>query len=448
MVDGMPTSTPTREATPLSPRPGTARARATWLWPAVFWAGAGAVLAPWALNSASEFTTDPVTGIGRVAGLLAGYLIAVQLILMSRLVDGHRVPAWHRRIGGAVFAFLMAHMVFITVGYAAGGSVVDQTVGFIESYPWLLAAYAGTALLVMIGLTSIRAVKRRMKYETWYYVHLYAYLGAALAFAHTITVSADITGVARLLWVALYGAALALAVWGRIVRPLRLTLRHGFRVSHVVPETADVTSVHIGARRMRGFPAKPGQFFRFRFLTRDGWWQAHPFSLSAAPGPHGLRVTVKALGDHTRALRDLPVGTRVLVEGPYGDFTADSRVNDKVLMIAAGIGITPIRALLEEMPSGTVVLYRARSEQEIVLREELDELASLRGAHVLYVLGGHRDPNALAAFTSSGLKRLVPDIETRDVFLCGPPGLVQHLRGELRKAGVHDRHVHLDPFEL
>lgn len=423
------------------------RVRPVRWWIGAFWVGAAAVLVPWALGSAPEFLDDPITGIGRVAGLIAGYLIAVQLILMSG--RARHSAAWHRWIGGTVFVFLVAHLVFITVGYAAGVSVVDQTWSFIRSYPWLLAAYAAFALFVAIGLSSIRAVKRRLRYETWYHLHLYAYLAAALAFLHQITVSADLTGLTSWLWITLYGTAFGLALWGRLLRPLRLTLRHRFVVSRVVWEAPGVTSIHLAGRRLRSLDAKPGQFFRFRFLTRRGWWQAHPFSLSAAPSGEGLRITVKALGDHTGDLQSIHAGTRVIVEGPYGDFTADSRVNDKVLLVAAGIGITPIRALLEGLPAGpdrAVVVYRARSEEEIVFGEELAELAFQRGAQLIYVLGDDRDARARQALTPDGLRALVPDVAERDAYLCGPPGLVQHLRGALGRLGV--AHIHLDPFEL
>ncbi|WP_203976354.1 ferredoxin reductase family protein [Planotetraspora silvatica] len=443
-------------------RAGTARASTTWLWPAIFWLGAAAALVPWAVHSGGRFAADPLVGTGRLAGMLAGYLIAVQLILMSRVLDTRLISVWHRRLGAAVFAFITAHIVFSTVGHAAGRSLADQTMRFVYDYPWLLAAYVGTALIVMIGLTSIRAIKRRMRYETWYYLHLYAYLGTALAFAHTIMISTDIKGIARVSWIVLYGTALTLAVWRRIVRPARLVARHGFRVSDVVRETPDVTSIHIGGRRMREFQVQPGQFLWLRFLTRSDWGQAHPFSLSAAPDGRRLRVTVKALGDHTRGLQEVRVGTRVVVEGPYGSFTAGARVNKDVLMIAAGIGITPIRALLEEMPPGTVVLYRARTDSEVVFRDELDELARSRGARLVYLLdddgrenGGRSDAHGDAdgrhipeELTAPGLARLVPGIGNRDVYLCGPPGLVRRVHAELRKAGVRDRHVHHDPFEL
>lgn len=408
-------------------------------------AGAAGALAPWAVG----LDGDPYTAAGRAAGLLAGYLIAVQVVLMSRvpvverLVGGVRRSLWHRRIGASVFALMIAHIVFITIGYAAGSSILETSWGLITGTAGILAAWAGTLLLIAIGLSSIRAIKRRMRYESWYYLHLYTYLAAFLAFLHQIWLGADLAGPARWWWIGLYGTAAALAVHGRVLRPLRHALVHRFRVAKVVEEAPGVTSIHIRGCRMARLRAKPGQFFRFRFLSGHGWWQAHPFSLSAAPGRWGIRITVKDSGDHSAQLQTVAPGTKVLVEGPYGDFTADRRVNDKVVMIAAGIGITPIRALLEEIPDA-LVIYRARSESELVFKRELDHLSP----RVVYVVGDSGDEAARQALSPAGLDRLVPDLGERDVYLCGPPGLVQHLLGALRRLRVPERHVHLDPFEM
>ena len=136
------------------------------------------------------------------------------------------------------------------------------------------------------------------------------------------------------------------------------------------------------------------------------------------------------------------------MEGPSGDFTADRRTGGRALLIAGGSGIAPIRALLEELPPATVVIYRATSAETLMLREELDWLARLRGAHVWYVTGPRHAPGPRRMFTRGGLRRLVPDVTDRDVYLCGPTGLVLASVHLLRRAGVPDGQIHLDPFEL
>ena len=227
--------------------------------------------------------------------------------------------------------------------------------------------------------------------------------------------------------------------------------RHALRVERVVEEAPGVVSVEIGGTGLADLRVAPGQFFCWRFLTRDRWWESHPFSLSAAPDGRRLRITVKGVGDYTSALRAIPPGTRVLAEGPYGTFTTDARRRPRVALIAGGIGITPIRAMLEDMPGepgDIAVVYRAAREDDVVLRAELDDLAGRRGVELHYVIGDHRSAEGAALLSPAHLRELVPDIELRDVYLCGPPAMTEATHASLRGAGVPPRHIVTERFAL
>ena len=207
-------------------------------------------------------------------------------------------------------------------------------------------------------------------------------------------------------------------------------------------------SMYVQGRRLHDLEARAGQFFRWRFLSRGCWTQAHPFSLSAAPNGHWLRLTIKSVGNHTEQLRWLEPGVRVFVTGPSGVFTADRRVRHRALLIAGGSGIAPIRALLEDLPRGTVVIYRASSPDDLIFRDELDWLAEARDSEVFYVIGGRDDPGPRTAMTPRGLRSIVPDVSRRDVYLCGPEGLVSASVALLKRLHVPKRQIHLDPFEF
>ncbi|QIJ65327.1 ferredoxin reductase family protein [Streptomyces sp. JB150] len=400
------------------------------------------------------FAANALVVLGRAAGLYGALLMAFQLLLVARLpwldrrIGMDRLTLWHRWTGFALLWTLLGHAVFITLGYAdsSGLDPVNQLVDLAETTQGVLRAVAALALLLVVGTVSVRFARRRLAYETWHFVHLYTYLAVVLAFSHQVATGTTFVAspAATAYWWTLWGAALGAVLLGRVLLPLWRNLRHRLRVSAVVPENDDVVSVYVTGRDLDRLPARAGQFFLWRFLTRDRWWQANPFSLSAAPDGRTLRLTVKAAGDGSAALRHLRVGTRVFAEGPYGAFTTLHRTRPDALLVAGGVGVTPIRALLEELHGHAVVLYRVTTERDAVLLDELRELAHAKGAE-LYLVTGPATPDRLAP---AELARLVPDIADRDVYLCGPPGMTAAVRRSLRELGVSAPQIHFERFSL
>ncbi|WP_327191705.1 ferredoxin reductase family protein [Streptomyces xinghaiensis] len=425
------------------------------------WSGAAAVLWLWWRNTpAVSGASGWAVNAGRMTGLLAGYAVALVIVQMARVpalerrVGSDRVTRWHATSGRYAVLLTAAHVGLTLYGYAlqAGTGLVAQTVSVVTRYPDMAEAAAGTLLLFLTGLLSAGPLRRRMRYELWYYLHLLTYAAVFLAFWHQLSTGAEFAGdpAARTAWYALYGAAGALLLWYRVLVPLRLNLRHRMRVDSVVPEAPGVVSVLIRGRRLHRLGAEAGQFFRWRFLTRGLWWTANPYSLSAPPRPDLLRITVKAVGGHSAALAALPPGTRLWAEGPYGALTAARRSGGsggKVLLLAGGAGITPLRALFETLPGAPgdlTLLYRARTAEELALRAELEEIADRRGAHLLYAVNG--PDGRRPAISARTLRKLLPDIDRHDVYLCGPPGLAEESYAALREAGVPDRRIHHESF--
>ena len=405
-------------------------------------------------------TGELLTSIGRITGLISAYLALLQVILLARLpaleraVGFDRLSVWHRWNGHACIDLVVAHVVFTVWGY----SLMDKfTVGHELStmlgggvYPGMITATIGTAMLLGVVATSIVIVRRRLSYEWWYAVHLLAYAGIALSWFHEIPTGNELVldRVAADYWRGLFLATLAVLVAFRIVLPVVQLFRHRLRVAEVIDEGPGVVSLRIVGRRLDALHAEPGQFFLWRFIDRRRIWSAHPFSLSAAPDGRSFRITVKGLGDHSARIGGVRPGTRVLAEGPFGVFTeAGRRRREKVLLIAGGIGITPIRALVERMRGDVVVVYRALSSADLIFREELDALAAQLGFAVHYVVGDHRGDGA-RLLSPDHVRELVPDAAERDVFLCGPPAMTDAIGRNLRKAGVPRRNVHLERFAL
>jgi predicted ferric reductase len=398
---------------------------------------------------------DPVALIGHVSGMLAGYGVLVMLVLMSRWpvleggVGADVLARWHARGGRTVLTLVLIHAVFAVLAWSLLAGLDPVTaLARVMTWPGLPAATIGTAMLVAVAIASARSARTKMRWETWHLVHLSTYVAVALSFVHQLG-GPDLAGRPWLqaAWGLLYAWTFALVLRYRVLTPLQAAFRHRLRVIAVIPEAHGVVSIVISGRHLEELAPQPGQFFRWRFLTSGSWGTAHPFSLSAPPVGNRLRLTVKSLGDGSERLQQVPVGTRVVAEGPYGAMTADRRTRRDVLLVAGGVGITPMRALFETIPTAPgqdlMLLYRATSPEEIVFREELDALAARRQARVVYLLGRSRELLSARSFT-----RLVPGLTDRDVYLCGPPGMAAAVRGSLAEAGVPSEQLHEERFAL
>jgi predicted ferric reductase len=427
-----------------------------------------AVVALWLSNGGLQNLAGAggvATTIGRLTGLVAADLLILQVLLMARIPCVERsygqdkLARRHRLVGFVSFWLMVAHVVLITVGYAQQGhaGLVDETWSLVTTYPGMLLATAGTALLVAVVALSIRAARRRLRYESWHLLHLYAYLGVGLALPHQIWTGADFIGsaAAQAFWWTWYGATLAAVIVFRLGLPLWRSLYHRLEVHAVVPETPGVVSVYLRGNHLDRLPVRAGQFFLWRFLDGPGWTRANPYTLSAVARTNVLRITVKDLGDGSRRLARLRPGTRAFIEGPFGALTAATRKRRKVLLMAAGVGITTMRALLEDLkfhPGDATLIYRISRPEDAVFRAELDELARRRGARIIYLDGVRASATSwLPAHLShlsdvDALQWMVPEVVHHDAYLCGPPPWMDTVRDSLLDAGIPPEHIHIEEF--
>ena len=401
-----------------------------------------------ALVVATGASPNILITLGRVFGLTAGLLMAFQFLLIARLpwlderLGMDRLTSYHRWTGFSLMWTLLAHVVLIVAGYAQHDAhdLISEVFVLSDTFTGVFLAIIAFLLVVVVGATSARIARRRMPYETWHAIHLLTYAIVGLAFTHQFISGTTIASTAgRIYWILLWGTAIGLLLTGRVIRPLLRNRRYQLRVAGVVVESHNVVSVYIEGRNLHELPARAGQFFVWRFLAKGMWHRANPFSLSAAPDGRYLRLTAKAVGTASAALRELKPGTRVYAEGPYGAFTTANQVHPHALLIAGGVGVTPIRALLEEMKGHVVVLYRVRDERDAVLLNEIRNLAP-----VVRVLSGPSN----GQFSPESLRHMVPDVWARDVFVCGPAAMTNAVLAGLRELKVPSRQVHAEKFSL
>jgi predicted ferric reductase len=435
---------------------------------AATWASGLVVVALWASNGGVlqlDSLASALTSLGRLSGLLSADLLLIQVLLMARIPMVERsygqdeLARRHRLVGFTSVTLLLAHLVLITYGYAVTvrANLLAQAWDLIVNYPGMLLASAATVLILMVAWTSIKRARARLRYESWHLIHLYAYLGVGLSIPHEVWAGADFnhSPIATAYWWSLYGAALGAILTWRVALPLLRSRRMRLVVEHVVPEGPGVISVIMRGRRLRGM-ASAGQFFTWRFRDGRGWTRGNPYSLSAAPVGDRLRITVKELGDGSGSLSRLRPGTPVMVEGPYGRLHGGVRTRRQVTLIGSGIGITPLRALLEELeadPGEVTLIYRTSTADDLVLADEIDALCARTGARVFYVVGPRVADRASwlpqsAAHLSDAeaLAQLVPDVAEHDVYLCGAPPWMAAAAEAARACGVPDRRIHIERF--
>lgn len=439
------------------------------------WSSLAASVALWLADGGLAASSSPagmITALGIVAGLAGMDLVLLMLLLAARIpfIDGavghDQALEFHRKLGKPSLYLLLAHGLLIAVGYgmAEGLDPISEAVALWVLVPDVWLAFISLALFIAVVVTSLVAVRRRFPYEFWHAVHLLTYAAVLTSLPHQFSVGGlfAVDTWQRWYWLAICIATGAALLYYRIIQPVRATFRHQLTVERVTSVAPGVVNIEMSGLQLGSLAGNGGRFFIWRFLTPGLWWHPHPFSLSAEPvrtgaDRHGrLRITVRDLGRGSAQLLRLRRGTKVAIEGPYGLFSSAARSKDRVVMIGAGIGISPLRALLETTPFApgqATVLLRGHSNRELYLGEEILELCRQRGATLFHLTGG-RDPGSPDSWLPAAEHRAgyaladyVPDVAHADVYVCGPSRWAGNVLNAARTAGVHEDRLHHERFD-
>lgn len=400
--------------------------------------------------------------ISRLSSLTGTGLMLVMLLLSSRVpwidsVIGHdRALTAHKKLGKPALYLILAHFLSSLIAYTItdGQTLIGELIWMVTNLEEGVKAFIALSAMIAVVVTSLTFARKRVKYETWFTVHLLAYVVVLFSLPHMLEIGSDLVNneVHRWIWLFMYWFVGANIVWFRVLQPLLLAATTKTKVSAVIAESSNASSIYIGGNRLDRYRAKPGQFFYVRFLTKGLGLQAHPFSLAAVPTGNSIRFTIGGHGDASRKIQKLKPGTPVILEGPYGVFTEASRTKRKVLMIGAGLGLVPIRALAEGLtatPGDITILARVRDTKDAALLEEIRSIAELRG-HKLELLTGRR-PNLGRWITSKepdldALRRIAPDFADSDIYICGPIAMRDAAVETLTKAGVPSHQIHTEEY--
>ena len=407
---------------------------------------------------ASDFRDvyQKIDTLARICALLGTYFSLVGILLVARIpwvergVGHDRLVTWHRKLAPYSLYLIGFHVLLVILGYAGDEHVALGTElwRLLTQYAWMWWALAGLILMIQAGITSYKKARAKLSYESWWLIHILTYFAVAASFMHQILNGPMFIGhpLNRAYWIGLYISVFAaIAIW-RVGLPIWKSLRHDLRVEKVNVEGPGVVSVVMRGRKLHKLGASGGQFFGWRFAQKGHFLLQHPYSLSAAPTDNLLRITVKDLGDHSKDLINLKPGVRVFMEGPYGAFTTNRATRKHVLLVGGGVGITPIRAIAEEFGDAVKIdlLYRASSDADLVLKEELDYLAERsNGLMKVHYLVGSRKQHPM---DSKYIRKFAPYFADSDIYICGPEGLVESVRKAAKEVGVPKNRFHDEAF--
>lgn len=411
--------------------------------------------------SLSSNTSTILISLGRICGLLLAFLVLFQFLVMGRtrwverLFGLDRLSRLHHWTGFLLLIFLVSHPLLLILGYSeiSKTPIPNQFINMILNFEDVLKAFFAALIFLSIGGFSIWIVRKHLRYEYWYFIHLATYVAIILAWGHQLKLGSDFNNqYFANYWTFLYFFVFGNLILFRFLRPLFLFVRHRFKVSKIISEGTSSNSVYIEGKSLDHIKIRPGQFVKVRFLNKKQWWEEHPFSFSMVPNDKKFRLTIKNSGDFTSKIGELKLGSRVWFDGPYGVFTLDQTKKEKLLFIAGGIGITPIRSLIEEAAKerrDIILMYSNKTEDDIVLKKELDDLSLRYGFRIYYFLTEYEKTKFEKGHIDyEKIKKLVNDVEEREVFLCGPINMMKALKSDLMNLGVQKNLIHYEKFAL
>lgn len=417
----------------------------------------------WLTTTGLDLTSSAsiLISLGRLMGLITAYFVLIQFVLRGRIMPLEKIFGYellnkiHKKIGLYLTAFLISHPMLLTLGYSMQGKInpISQYIQFITIYENVWLAFIGYITFLLIIFSSIYIVRNKLRYEFWYIVHLAVYIAVLLSFFHQFSVGTDflLNKWFSYYWYLMYFIVFAITIYTRFIVLILRFKKHRFYIDKVIKETDDTISLFIKGVDLKNFHFEPGQFLFVRFLSKELSMESHPFSFSSIPNAEYLRITIKKEGDFTEKLMRIKSGTKLLIDGPHGAFTERFMKKDKILFIAAGVGITPIRSIIESIGNSKqqILFYSNRTSSDIIFKKELDSLSQKYKFPIYYVISREGTYKGIKGRIDLNLiKQYVSNLMEFDIYICGPKAMAKNITHELKSSGVHPSQIHFEEFVL
>lgn len=395
------------------------------------------------------YSLAELTGVFALSAFLLAGMLSARIPGMDPWFGGLvRLWAIHRWLGFLAFMLVMGHVLLLalaTLPFSVGHSVATLFPPFSH---WEVWAGWAAFITMLIFIAPTLGFFGALDYQRWKRLHLLSAPALALALVHTLMLSAT-----AWVWWLLSALALAAMAWRKLFSPW--LARKPYVVEAVDSLARGVVELDLRPKG-KGICWQAGQFVYLTPMERSlaaGYREEHPYTIASASGDEVLRIGIKAVGDATGALVNIQPGAEVRIEGPYGTFFEAPGPNApqrRQLWLAGGIGITPFvsgaRDKLKNAEAGpdACLFYLANRPERAYY---LDELVQIAEACESFTVHAHY-MNEHGVITRDYLAGHCPDFAEREIYLCGPPGMIAHLLNLLRHEGVPADRIHTEAFDF
>ncbi len=418
----------------------------------------GAVAHPGGAQRAFVLEFAVACGYVGLAMIVFEFALIARVQFLAGAFGQDALQQFHRQMGYVAMIFVLAHPIFL----------------FLYGYPWtLLSPFSGATLwmwrwgvisfwaLILLVLLTIVRKHLKISYERWQVAHrglAIVVVPCALIHVEEIGYYAHSTAM-ECLWASYLALLVGLVVHYRIFRPIKLWQRP-WEVIQTIPEAGSALTLVVHPVGHDGFDFEPGQFAWLNMGRTPFHFEQHPISFSSSAERErggAIAFTIRALGDWSgKIVPAIKPGMRIWVDGPYGVFSSDQQQGPGYVLIAGGIGITPLRSICETMAMREdyrpiIVFYASRDYQDITFREDFERLQTRMNLKVVYVLQ-ESDQNWIGETghitTEMLLRHLPPQYKRFQYFVCGPSPLMDAMERALPSIGVPPESVHTERFDI
>ena len=376
------------------------------------------------------------TSFGQIFGLMGMTILSLTVILGARLKfledyfwGLNRIYINHHNFGATALIFLLFHPLLLAIKYLSFSSQ-QAALFLLPGFGDLAKSLGIFALLLMIFLLFL-TLYIKLRYQVWKFSHKFLSLVLLLAGLHLLLIPSDVSIdlTLRIYMIILFSLSLGTALY-RVIFKLVVVKFFDYQIELIRVLNGNIFEITMTPIKEK-INFLPGQFAFFSFIQKGFSREWHPFSLASDPAEEKLKIVVKNSGDYTAKMTDLKPGAKVKIEGSFGRFSHLLTDNKKQIWIAGGIGITPFLSMVKSLISNSYqadLYWCVHQPQEAIYLEDL-----------LVLAGQNNNLKIIPFFTAvSGrltaaiINRQSNGLDNKEIFLCGPLGMMQSLKKQLK----------------